>query len=276
MADFLEKMRARLRDPMLWILAAVSLVIAAVNVSTKLSDAADFGSTMPWQDPVIGEYTSALALILLLPFVFAFFDWKPFRLGAWHRLLVPYVLASIVFSLIHVGLMVAMREVIWPMVLGSYNFFGDGYGELIYEYRKDAITFALYLLVWELQRQVHAARAAKAQAIDPITLKSGATTILLQPAEFLFARSAGNYADVTSLSGTQLARITLAELERLLQEKGCDAVRIHRSAIVNRAAIMETTPIAGGDLAVKLRGGENLRASRRYKAALDGGTIGET
>ena len=77
-----------------------------------------------------------------------------------------------------------------------------------------------------------------------------------------------NYAQITSLSATQLARITLAELEALLQANGCDAVRIHRSCIVNRAAILETTPIAGGDLTVKLRGGENLRASRRYKDKL--------
>lgn len=267
---FVEKLRMRLRDPLLYILAVITLVIAAVNVLTKMRDASDFGATLPWQDPVIAEYTSALAIILLLPPVFAFFDTRPFRLAAWYKALLPYVLGSFAFSFAHVALMVGMREVIWPLVLGPYNFFADGYGEILYEYRKDAMTFLLYLLVWELQRQMLAARAAKALAAEPITLKSGATTILLQPGEFLYAKSAGNYAEVTSLSGTQLARVTLTELVRALQGKGCDAVRIHRSAIVNRSAVMETAPIAGGDMTVKLRGGETLRASRRYRDALEG------
>lgn len=269
--SYLQLACARLRDPLLYVIAAVTLVIAAVNVSTKLSDAADFGAALPWQDPVTTEYSSATALILLLPFLFAFFEKHPFSLNTWHRLLLPYILASILFSLLHVFTMVMARQIAWPLLLeGQYDFFGDGVGALIYEYRKDAITFLLYGLIAELQRQLHLAKTAREQVGNPITLKSGATTILLQPAEFLFAKSAGNYAEITSISGTQLARTTLARLEKALQEKGCDAARIHRSYIVNRAAIMETVPIAGGDFKVKLRGGEILRASRRYKNKLGG------
>jgi len=269
--SYLHLACTRLRDPLLHVIAAVTLVIAAVNVSTKLSDAADFGAALPWQDPVTTEYSSATALILLLPFLFAFFEKHPFSLNAWHRLLLPYVSASILFSLLHVFMMVTARQIAWPFLFGGhYTFFDNGVGALIYEYRKDTITFLLYGLIAELQRQMHLAKAARRQGGTPIILKSGATTILLHPTEFLFAKSAGNYAEITSVSGTQLARTTLAKLEKALQEQGCDAARIHRSYIVNRAAIMETIPIAGGDFKVKLRGGGTLRASRRYKNKLDG------
>jgi len=268
-SKYWQQVKSRTRDPLLYVIAGVTLVISAVNVSTKLSDAADYGAAMPWQNPVTTEYSSAVALILILPFLFTFFRRYPFSLAGWHKLVLPYIAASILFSLVHVFLMVAVRQTAWPMLFDRpYNFFSGGIGELIYEYRKDAITFLIYLLIAELQRQVSLAKTAKTPMVEPITLKSGATTILLQPAEFLFAKSAGNYAEVTSLSGTQLARITLAELENALQSGGCDAVRIHRSCIVNRTAIMETTPIAGGDLSVKLRGDEKLRASRRYKDKL--------
>ena len=260
--------KARVRDPLIFIIAAVALVIAAINVSVKLSDAAGFGAAMPWQNPVTTEYSSVVALILLLPLLFGFFSLRPVSLKTWQSLLLPYLGASIVFSLAHVFLMVAMRTAVWPLLFsGPYSFFNNGFGALLYEYQKDAVTFVSFVLISELQRQVGLAKA-KSQQPEPIALKSGAATILLQPAEFLFAKSAGNYAEVTSLSGTQLARITLAELEATLQGRGCDAVRVHRSYIVNRGAIMETSPIAGGDLMIKLRGGDSLRASRRYKDAL--------
>lgn len=267
-SNYWPLVKLRLRDPLMYIIAGITLVIAAVNVSTKLSDAAGFGATMAWQNPVTTEYSSALALIVILPIVFAFFALHPVSPKNWQKLLLPYVAASIAFSLAHVMLMAGIRTAVWPLLFSvPYNFFADGWGVLLYEYQKDAITFLTFVLLAQLQRQIILPKTKEPQP-EPIMLKSGAATILLQPTEFLFAKSAGNYADVTSLSGTQLARITLTKLEATLQAHGCDAIRVHRSCIINRAAIMETTPIAGGDLMVKLRGGDCLRASRRYKNAL--------
>jgi len=263
--------KTRIRDPLIYGIAVVALVIAAINVSIKLSDAAKFGAPMVWQNPATTEYSSVLALILILPLLFAFFDTRMLSLKNWPQQLIPYIAASLLFSLAHVFLMAGMRTAVWPLLFdGPYDFFAGDPGVLLYEYQKDAVTFVIFVLIAQLQHQMIAAKAAGHQAKppEPITLKSGAATILLQPKEFLLAKSAGNYAEVTSLSGTQLARITLTELESTLQAHGCDAVRVHRSTIVNRAAIMETTPIAGGDLMVKLRGGDSLRASRRYKDAL--------
>lgn len=271
LSNFGHMVKARTRDPLIYIIAMITLVIAAINVSIKLSDAARFSVPMVWQNPVTTEYSSVLALILILPLLFAFFDTRALSLKNWLQQLVPYIAASLLFSFAHVFLMVIIRTAAWPVVFdGPYEFFANGYGALLYEYQKDAVTFVTFMLIAQLQRQMVAAKAARQQAKppEPITLKSGAAAILLQPQEFLLAKSAGNYAEVTSLSGTQLARITLTELEAILQAHGCDAVRVHRSYIVNRAAIMETSPIAGGDLMVKLRGGDSLRASRRYKSAL--------
>ncbi|MEX0298876.1 MAG: LytTR family DNA-binding domain-containing protein, partial [Kordiimonas sp.] len=267
--DWASRAKARMRDPLLYLIAGVTLIIGAVNVSTKLSDAADYGSTLPLSNPITTEYSSAAALILILPWLFAFFDKHPLSLQGWQRHIVPYFAASVAFSLMHVFLMVLMRKAAWPVLYDvPYDFFAGGYGEIIYEYRKDAITFMLYALIGELQRQIQLANIEKNKATDPITLKSGATTILIQPAEFLFAKSAGNYAEVTTTSGEHLARVTLTQLETKLKNKGCDAIRIHRSYIVNRATITETSPIAGGDFMLKLKNGETLRASRRYRAQL--------
>lgn len=266
---YLQKAKARISDPLLYLIAGVTLVIAGVNVTTKLSDAADYDGVLPLSNPMTTEFSSGAALILMMPFLFAFFDMKPLAQGKWHKIIFPYIAASVVFSLTHVFLMVLIRQAAWPFLFDApYDFFASGHNELLYEYRKDAITFMLYVLIAELQRQIKLANATKHVAPDPIILKSGATTILVQPAEFLFAKSAGNYAEITTTGGEHLARITLAELEAILREKGCAAARIHRSYIVNRKAIAETSPIAGGDIKVRLRGGQTLRASRRYKENL--------
>ncbi len=264
-----QALSLRWRDPVLLTIAVITLLVGIVNVQTSISDAANLGRELSPLKESLGEYTSIFIIILMLAPVFAFFDTYPITRQNWLKRIIPIVGASVLFSGVHVSMMVLVRKLLWPILVGdSYEFFDDDYDAAFYEYRKDLVTFLLYFLVWELQRQIRQAKSSAIKAADPITLKSGATTILLQPAEFLYAKSAGNYAEVTSLSGTQLARTTLTELTKLLNEKGCNAVRIHRSVIVNRGAVMETTPIAGGDLTVKLRGGETLRASRRYKNAL--------
>jgi hypothetical protein len=250
-------------------MVGVTLIIGATNVGTKLSDAERSGLYLPFSEPIITEYSSAFALIFLLPFTFAYFDKLPITAANWYRRIAPYLALSIIFSLAHVGIMVALRMLFWPLILGgSYGFFDDGIGVLLYEYRKDAISFLVYWLFWLFHRQLKEARAGKAVLAEPIALKSGATTILLQAGDFIYAKAAGNYAEVTTSAGTQLARITLNDLMTLLRDKGCEAVRIHRSYIVNKNEIMETAPIAGGDLTIKLRNGESLRASRRYKDGL--------
>ncbi len=270
LTTYKQALRTRCTDPILLVIAVITLIIGIVNVQTSVKDAADLGQQVSALQEAIGEFTSVAVLILLLVPVFAFFDSFPLTRTTWKRRLLPYLIFSVVFSAVHIFLMVMIREVLWPPLLGGdYQFFTTGFAEALYEYRKDAVTFGLHLMVWELQRQVLQAKASATATAEPITLKSGATTIMLQPSEFLYAKSAGNYAEVTSSAGTQLARITLSELAGLLQKKGCDAVRIHRSVIVNRSAIMETAPIAGGDVTVKLRSGETLRASRRYKNAIE-------
>ena len=72
-----------------------------------------------WQ-PVAWEWSSNLALLALVPAVLAFERWKPLQFGLLRRNLPWHLLASVVFSLLHVVAMVAM----WSYVL--YLAFGPG------------------------------------------------------------------------------------------------------------------------------------------------------
>jgi two-component system, LytTR family, response regulator len=79
--------------------------------------------------------------------------------------------------------------------------------------------------------------------------------------------ASGNYVEIHAGAESFLHRERLHVLEAQLDP--ADFVRIHRSVIVNRAAVAEIRPIAGGDHAVLLRAGQRLRLSRTYRGALE-------
>lgn len=78
--------------------------------------------------------------------------------------------------------------------------------------------------------------------------------------------ASGNYVEIHAGKESFLHRERLHVLEAQLDP--ADFVRIHRSIIVNRAAVKEIRPIAGGDCTVLLRDGAQVRLSRTYRSAL--------
>ena len=76
-------------------------------------------------------------------------------------------------------------------------------------------------------------------------------------------------ADHATLHGdgvTYSVRETLADLEERL--RASRFVRVHRSAIVNAAAVRSIEPIAKGDYFLVLVDGTRIRSSRHYRAAV--------
>ncbi|WJG08986.1 LytTR family DNA-binding domain-containing protein [Aliiglaciecola sp. LCG003] len=83
-----------------------------------------------------------------------------------------------------------------------------------------------------------------------------------------FITGAGNYAEIHLNDGKHvLHRETLATLEDQLNP--AEFVRIHRSSIVRRSAIVELRPNDKGDYSVILQNGDVLTLSRRNRAKLD-------
>lgn len=78
--------------------------------------------------------------------------------------------------------------------------------------------------------------------------------------------AAGNYCYLRTAQRSHLVRLTLRELEGVLDP--ANFVRVHRSAIVNIAAVEEVVPEGAGDYSVRLRGGGRCRVSRSYRDLL--------
>lgn len=103
---------------------------------------------------------------------------------------------------------------------------------------------------------------------DRLTIDNGATQFHIDLDKFIYAKAAGNYAEVFTTEETMLIRISLKGLEDKIAEAQSRAVRLHKSYLVNPQAISSSRPKGDGDLIIKLNSGEEIPCSRRYRQNL--------
>jgi len=84
--------------------------------------------------------------------------------------------------------------------------------------------------------------------------------------EIVSIRGAGDYVEVTTVTGRHLARRTLADFEAML--KADHFIRIHRTAIVNMGRIVSAEPTGDGRILIHLENGEAVQTSRAGAKAL--------
>jgi len=178
--------------------------------------------------------------------------------------------ASLLFSFLHVATMVGLREALWWGRGYDYSF--DFAGDWLYEYRKDAVGFALALLFLNVaQRLPRPAQADRADVQDErplIRLADGSRQVEVNPRELRALRAAGNYAELIFADGRSiLIRTTLAAAGAALAAHGFR--RTHKSWLVRLAAVTGLKPTRAGDF--RLRLGADLEAplSRHNRAVVE-------
>ncbi|MGQ0648738.1 MAG: LytR/AlgR family response regulator transcription factor [Gemmatimonadaceae bacterium] len=102
--------------------------------------------------------------------------------------------------------------------------------------------------------------------VHRLVIRSIGRVQLVDVAGIDWLEASGNYVEVHAGKDRFLHRERLHVLEAQLDP--ARFVRIHRSIIVNRAAVAEIRPIAGGDYSIVSRSGARLRLSRTYRSAL--------
>jgi hypothetical protein len=259
-----------------WLILAVFLaVVGFINASTLITDAAREGQAVDPRVPWILEYSSIAVLVALVPLVALYERRFPLAPESWRKALFAHLIGSVVFSVLHVAGMILLRYAAYSLILGQgYRFFDDPFADIVYEYRKDVLPYAVTVLMLSLMRSLEEhkreAEAARAEARETgrLTLKSGGRTIFLDAKSMEWAQAAANYVDIRANGATHLARMSLTALEQQLCEAGVDVVRVHRSRIVNRAKVVEIAPSRDGDFRIKTADGSELRGSRRYRHLL--------
>lgn len=295
-----------LRRPVEWSFWLLVMGLQATfNTTVALLDArARATAEVPWQI-VVAELTSHLALLLLVPAVAAFERRVPLtRLDGLGRNLLLHLPASMLFSLAHVALMVALRHAAFAAV-GERYAFGGGL-QWGYEYLKDARTYVLLVgviaayrfFLLRLQGEARLldapepagdlppppaddtddAAAAPPGTVhpappDPAPTRPERFLVRKLRREFLIAavdidwlQAQGNYVSLRVNGHDYLLRTTLTEFLGRLDP--ATFARVHRSHAVNLGALREIEPLEGGDARLHLRDGSVVPCSRRYRDAL--------
>ncbi|MEM8550931.1 MAG: LytTR family DNA-binding domain-containing protein [Pseudomonadota bacterium] len=256
------------------IVAALVCLSLLVEATSLILDGDRDLSPFGWWTPFILEGSSHAMLVVLFPLVPAILDRAPLTAHTWQWALPLHVAGFLAFSLAHVAAFVAIRTLAFSALGESYVFGISNPLVWLYELRKDAFTYALFVVLVALNRAAHYRRLERAVATDDardggrITLKCGGRTLHLRSAEVDAVSAAGNYVEVACGPRRYLARTTLSALEALLRAAGSHHVRVHRSHIVNVDAIREVLPAGTGEATVRLSSGFEVPVSRRYRDTL--------
>ncbi|MDM7859029.1 LytTR family DNA-binding domain-containing protein [Alteromonas sp. ASW11-36] len=227
----------------------------------------------------VWEYSSLLANFLLLPLIFWVWQRYPLRFSYPYRQLLMHAGVSLLYAIGHVSLMVAMREGVYSLAGGNYDF-GPVLREFFYEYRKDVWGYVFFLLVFNIYHRVLSRIAGEANIIanseaEEVTAPSALPEHLLVKKldkEFLvkinevdWLEASGNYVNLYVGERIYPLRSTLSQLTTKLNSQ---FTRIHRSHAVNHKAIEHIQYSSSGDGEVTLKSGVTLPVSRRYKDQL--------
>lgn len=248
------------------------LLHTIVNSSSLIDEFARDGDKVPDWVPWTLEISSAIAWLIAMPLIaVAALRLRPPRL-AWPVTIAAHLLLTLAVSLLHVTIMVELRELAYAMKGIEYRFSSDLAAAFVYEWRKDAVdyvTIALTFAVidWLARRADNERAPLPADGPKRLEVRDGSRTIWLAPDDILWAEAAGNYVELHTAAGSLLHRTTLAALERELAPHGF--ARIHRSRLVRRDAVRAVETNASGDFDVVLTDGARIGGSRRYRAALE-------
>lgn len=268
----------------------VLLVEVVFNTTVTVIDARRAGLSLPLWEPVVWEVTSNLVVGLLIPAIAAFERRFPLRWSTLPRNLLPQAAASVGYCLAHVGLMLALRYAIYPLMGGVYRP-GSPATVIFYEYLKDVRSYLLILSAILSYRFVLLRAQGEARVLDAADppagqppAQRGPTPVPARPERFLvrklrkefliaageieWLQAQGNYVGLHVNGHDYLLRSTLADF--LEQLDPARFVRVHRSYAVNLDRVVEIEPTDGGDARLKMKSGSQVPCSRRYREALGG------
>ena len=259
---------------------------AAFNCVVAVIDADRAGRALPTWQPVTWELSSHLVLLALVPAVVAFERRFPLGFAGFARNLPWHLAGSVVFSLLHVAGMVALRKAAYAWAGGRYDF--GGAEQWVYEYLKDVRVYALFLISILSYRLFMVRLQGEARVLDPPEEPAGtAPPAPEQPPparperflvrklrrEFLIAASdidwlqaQGNDVGLRVKGHDYLLRATLTDF--LAQLDPARYARVHRSYAANLDRVAEIEPLDGGDARLLMQDGTRIPCSRRYRDAL--------
>jgi len=98
---------------------------------------------------------------------------------------------------------------------------------------------------------------------EKITVKDGSDIHFIRVADISWVDAAGDYMCIHAAGQTHIMRITMKQLEGMLNP--AQFLRVHRSTIVNGRVITGAQTLSNGEYMLNLEGGTQLKVSRSYR-----------
>ncbi len=259
---------------------ALTTINGFANSATVLMDVRKLDLDFADWEPAVWEWSSGLMMLALVPALVWFTRRFPLHWDTWRRLLGIHLLGSVVFSIIHVVGMVALRKLVYSSQGFGYDF-GDWPAELLYEYLKDIRSYASMVAIIEVYRFVRRRQQGEAallgrpdegEPVDPVDrpdrflVRKLGRDFLIAAEDIEWLQAAGNYVNLRVRGHDYPLRSTLAGIEGRLDPGRF--VRVHRSYIVNLDRLASIEPLDSGDARLHLHDGGVLPCSRTHRESL--------
>lgn len=99
-----------------------------------------------------------------------------------------------------------------------------------------------------------------------IAIKDKGRILFISPGDVVAVQAEGNYVSLLRESDSYLLRESISMVAEELKPYGF--IRIHRSALVNTAFVVEIKPYSGRKYGVRVKGGKEYAVTRSYKKNL--------
>ncbi len=226
---------------------AVVLLVTVILATSEIMDRARLGLPSGWQ-PWVLEGSAGLIVLVLLPVVFWFHERWPLSFAAgWLRWL-THALAVLAFTVLHFFCMNGLRAAVFPILGDRYDLSGSWAFAFLYESRKMLLVYLLIVVFLYFYRFTLArlqgeasfpgeAEHAPERPRERFLVKMLNREFFVDVADISWIQAARNYALLNVGERSFPIRQTMASLESELAPLGFE--RVHRSAIVNMAAVAE-------------------------------------
>jgi len=216
--------------------------------------------------PLIAEQlTSAAGVLAMIGFVAWWLNHFPIRKASPVSTIAGHIVGSVVFSLGHYTVMIALRKLMYFLNGLSYGWPASLMSNLIFEYQKDVkiyIGIVIVITVYRLYLGGENRLQIKPKSNQKILVQTGSGETVLHYDQIDFLESARNYIVVHANAREYLVRNTMSDL--LSKLTGKDFVRSHRSYAVNLNKVEEIRPTQSGHV-VRIVSGKEIPLSRNYR-----------
>ncbi len=255
----------------IWVFWSVVFVLGFLAAwKNSLTTSADLlRNDVPFKSwhPYVWEYTSFVCIFILYFAVYRLAHKYPLFVSKWPKNFIIHVLASVLFSLLHVLWMVWLRQLIYHWMGSTYDF-GDWINEWLYEYRKDVVTYFVFILLLAAYKHFTQVKQPTKNVTGKkkFQVKNKQGVFWLDQAEIITIESGGNYVYFHTNQQVIPMRGTMAEVVKSIDH--ADFMRIHRSYIVNLKHSKALKKNNADSSELVLLNGKSIPVSKKYRNQL--------